>query len=130
MAASEPADSSDEEDGEEDDVEYTLPTTPNGVKAAQKKAVHKLTHQDLKKDESGRYLKPDASVGRPGRGGYNIYEIMPWPAQRTKELREAIKAIVASYLDHSLALHLQPEYRCTAALKAVSRVRNYTTLHE
>lgn len=109
----------DHDSDSEDSAGDNRDPAPHSANKQKSKKKSKITFKDLKKAADGRYMKPPSTVGRPGRGGYNIKDVLPWSHTRTDEIREEIKRIVASYLDHSLGMRAQPTERCKFVLEKV-----------
>ncbi|KAJ3859370.1 hypothetical protein EV359DRAFT_68216 [Lentinula novae-zelandiae] len=44
-------------------------------------------------------LKPPGEVGRPGRGGYSLFEVLLWPRKKYNKVKKFINNLVKDHLD-------------------------------
>ncbi|GAW07327.1 hypothetical protein LENED_009309 [Lentinula edodes] len=51
--------------------------------------------------------KPPGEVGRPGRGGYSLFEVLGWPKKKYDKVKKFINGVVEDHLDCELPMSEQ-----------------------
>ncbi|KAJ3898181.1 hypothetical protein F5879DRAFT_995061 [Lentinula edodes] len=72
--------------------------------------------------------KPPGEVGRPGRGGYSLFEVLGWPKKKYDKVKKFVNGLVEDHLDCELPMGEQS----AANVKRVRQqaVEKYTFLKE
>ncbi|KAJ4496411.1 hypothetical protein C8J55DRAFT_554137 [Lentinula edodes] len=87
-----------------------------------------LVHERDDSDDDFLIPKPPGEVGRPGRGGYSLFEVLGWPKKKYDKVKKFVNGLVEDHLDCELPMGEQS----AASVKRVRQqaVEKYTFLKE